>query len=335
MQANMPSGEDTTAVETIDLESVIAAMRRDYSKLGARIRLLDHSVLCDCKGVTLRLHFPAFRQGKATVSELIDTIAFHLPAFCLSRSEIVEVDKLYGTIPVDEFKVKVSQLSESAKSLFKRASKATNRNGEAGELLLYLLTEWILAAPQLIAKMSLKTNTEMPVHGSDGVHVRFCAETSRLLLYWGESKLYGDVNQAITEAMASICEAFHPDKMKHEIELVQRNINLSGLDDISRQAILSYLDPFDEAYNERHDVITCLIGFDFEAFKTLSATDGNDAENKFTELAKAKLGEMAPKLAKAVKAAGLDGRPIEMFFFPVPSVQELRNLFQNKIGWKQ
>ncbi len=106
------------------------------------------------------------------------------------------------------------------------------------------------------------------------------------------------------------------------------------MDAASKQAVLRYLDPFEEAYNERHDVTTCLIGFDFEAFKNISAADGSGAEAKFVKLAKTKLDELAPRLAKAVKAAGLDGRPIEMFFFPVPSVQELRDLFQDKIGWK-
>ena len=38
---------------------------------------------------------------------------------------------------------KHSQLLERAKALFKSAHIATNRNGEAGELLLYLFTESI------------------------------------------------------------------------------------------------------------------------------------------------------------------------------------------------
>jgi hypothetical protein len=68
----------------------------------------------------------------------------------------------------------------------------------------YLLTEWILEAPQLLAKMSLKTNKEMPVHGADGVHVRFCEDAQQLRFYWGESKLYADVGQGITAAVSSV-----------------------------------------------------------------------------------------------------------------------------------
>ena len=83
----------------------------------------------------------------------------------------------------------------------------------------------------------------MPVHGSDGIHVRYFPEQSRLLLYWGESKLYADVGDAINAAISSIAEALQPTKMQHEIELVQRNIDFSGLDDAAKSAILKYLDP--------------------------------------------------------------------------------------------
>lgn len=43
------------------------------------------------------------------------------------------------------------------------------REASVDELLLFLLTEWILGAPQVIAKLALKTNPQMPVHGADVV----------------------------------------------------------------------------------------------------------------------------------------------------------------------
>jgi hypothetical protein len=320
--------------DSSDLEAALAGLRRDYSKLMPRLRALEHTVACECEAVIFRLHFPAFRQGKATIHELVDAVVHFLTSFALPRSDVKAVDDLYGKISVEDFKLKVLRLSESAKALFKRANEATNRNGEAGELLLYLLTEWILDAPQLVAKMSLKTNREMPVHGSDGIHVRYSTEQSRLLLYWGESKLYADIGDAITAAISSIAEALEPAKMQHEIELVQRNIDFSGLDGAGKSAILKYLDPYDDAYNERHDVTTCLLGFNFDAFHALSSSPPEKTEAEFAKLAESKLKELAPKLATTIKAANLANRPIEIFFFPVPSVQELRDLFQAKIGWK-
>ncbi len=229
--------------------------------------------------------------------------------------------------------LKITQLNATAARLFIKAHKATNRNGEAGELLLFLLTEWILGAPQVIAKMTLKTNPQMPVHGADGVHVRYCPETYRLFIYWGESKMYADVGAAITAAATSIAKSLKPDELGHELQLVQRNIDFAGLGAEGRIALLRYLDPHEEKYNERNDVVTCLIGFDFDGFQKASVGGDQKAEETFRTLAKEKLGEIAPKVAAALNAAGLGGQAIELFFFPLPTVQEFRDLFQARIGW--
>lgn len=312
---------------------VLAALSRDYSKLGPRIRELQHEVTCECAGVTLRLHFPAFRQGKTTIHELVELAWLHLTPFALTRKEIDAVKVLQTTLSFEDFLIKATQLNDAAAKLFIKAHKATNRNGEAGELLLYLLTEWILGAPQFIAKMTLKTNSQMPVHGADGVHIRYCPDTARLFLYWGESKMYGEVGAAITAAATSIAKSLEPEELGHELQLVQRNIDFTGLGADGKAALLRYLDPHEEEYNERKDVITCLIGFDFDGFQKASAAGDQGAEEMFRALAKERLAQVAPKVSSALKNAGLDTQDVELFFFPLPAVQEFRDLFQARIGW--
>lgn len=325
--------QGTDDLKNPDLEMVLAALSRDYSKLGPRIRELQHEVTCECAGVTLRLHFPAFRQGKTTIHELVELAWLHLTPFALTRKEIDAVKVLQTTLPFEDFLIKATQLNDAAAKLFIKAHKATNRNGEAGELLLYLLTEWILGAPQFIAKMTLKTNSQMPVHGADGVHIRYCPDTARLFLYWGESKMYGEVGAAITAAATSIAKSLEPEELGHELQLVQRNIDFTGLGADGKAALLRYLDPHEEEYNERKDVITCLIGFDFDGFQKASAAGDQGAEEMFRALAKERLAEVAPKVSSALKNAGLDTQDVELFFFPLPAVQEFRDLFQARIGW--
>jgi len=324
---------ETEEAENNSLEVAIAALNRDYGKLAARVRVLNKEVKCDYDGVTIRLHYPSFRQGSATVPELVNALAYYLTPFCLSRSETDAVDELFKSGNLEEFKIRFQELSDRAKELFKKAQKATNRNGEGGELLLYLLTEWVLNAPQLIAKMSLKTNPQMPVHGADGVHVRYDPTAAKLLLYWGEAKLHSDVGAAIKKTAESIAKSLQPDTLKHEINLVRRNISFAGLGDDAKEALLKYLDPYDESYNQRHDVITCLVGFDFDGFKQITQADGDTAETKFADLAAEKLNKLAPAISAAIKSSKLEHATIEMFFFPVPSVKELRDQFQDKIGW--
>jgi len=322
------------AKESADLKSAFAALSKDYGSLAARIRVLTHTVACPSTGVTLRLHFPSLRQSKPTVSELVDAISTYLVHFALPRSEIEGLTSAYHTIEAVEFMKRYSILESRARSLFIKANQATNRNGEAGELLLYLLTEWMLGAPQLIAKMALKTNPNMPVHGADGVHVSYRETDKKLLLYWGESKLYTDVGEAVSAAAKSISEALKPEKLQHEINLVQQNIDFSGLKSEEKEALLRYLNPFEESYNERHDVTTCLVGFDFDGFAKVAKVDADKAEAQFKDLATAQLAKVAPILEKALTDANLATQPVEIFFFPVPSVGDFRDLFQKKIGWK-
>jgi hypothetical protein len=318
---------------TQELEDALAAVKRDLSKLALNLGTIDHTIETECNGLTLRLHYPAFRQRKPMVSELIDAVSMHIVNFCLPRKHVTDVHDLYGKVGSEEFVQRFEALRQEAFDLFKRAHLATNRNGEAGELILYLLTEWLLGAPQIIAKMSLKTNTEMPVHGADGVHVRYCPTTTRLYVYWGEAKLYQGIGDAITEAAKSIAESLKDEKVKHEISLVKRYLDLSGLPDPAKMAMLSMLDPFGTGYANRHDVISCLIAFDFEAFAAAQASEG-DAEKEFRKLALAKLEEVASKITTALKDKGMAHQPVEMFIIPVPSVARLRELFQDKIGWK-
>lgn len=316
-----------------ELETALSTLKRDLSRLSAHLGTIAHTVQTDCHGLTFRLHYPTFRQSKPMIAELIDAVSLHIVNFCLPRKHVTELHELYGKLSSEEFTEKFEAMRQEAYDLFKRAHLATNRNGEAGELILYLLTEWVLDAPQIIAKMSLKTNTEMPVHGADGVHVRYCPDTGRLYIYWGEAKLYQNISDAIAEAAKSIGEALKDEKVKHEITLVKRYLDLSGLPAPAKAAMLSMLDPFGAGYANRHDVISCLICFDSDAFGVAQASQ-HDAEKAFHKLALAKLEEVAPKVAAVLKEKGMAHQPVEMFIIPVPSVARLRELFQDKIGWK-
>lgn len=314
------------------LTVALAAIKKDWSVLSARIRTAEHDVTTDHAHLTLRLHYPALRDGQATVEELVKTIALYLTHFSLPRKRIQDVYSAQAAMKTDfERHQAISRLEQEARSLFIRARDSSKRTGEAGELLLYLLTEWLLDAPQIIAKMSLKTNAQMPVHGSDGIHVRYDAAAERLIFYSGEAKLHIDLGQAIKAAANSIKSG--REKMQHELELVQRHIDFAGLDEQARTSLLRYLDPFDDAYNDRVEVVTCLVGFDFAAYAELTANEADNADADFTAMALEKIREVGPTFAKALIDAGLPSQKVELFLFPLPSVTALRDRFQDQIGW--
>ncbi|HRE03210.1 MAG TPA: DUF1837 domain-containing protein, partial [Ilumatobacteraceae bacterium] len=128
--------------------------------------------------------------------DLAGKLAEQAVDYCVPRSRVEDARRhLELTGSADRF----VRLSREASELF---TSLTN-SGEGGELLLFLLLERVLGVPQLLCKMSLKTNSEMHVHGTDGVHVKVL-DNGRLGLYWCESKLYDDPQSAVRACFDSI-----------------------------------------------------------------------------------------------------------------------------------
>jgi len=61
-------------------------------------------------------------------------------------------------------------------------------------------------------QMDLKTNSQMHVHGADGLHVGVDTEAKRLVLYWGESKIYANATDAIRKCLSSLAPMLRTDE---------------------------------------------------------------------------------------------------------------------------
>lgn len=321
-------------VETIDLELALAGLLGNYEGLGARLRVLSHNVACPLTGVTLRVYYPAFRSGKPTDHDLSKAISHYITHFALHRTQRERVYEKCEKLSPDDRAVEYSKLRAKAVSTFIKAHKLTKRNGEAGELMLFLLTEWILKAPQILAKMSLKTEPEMAVHGADGIHVAFDAASHSLRFYLGEAKIYQDLSSALVSAAQSIANALAPSEIDSEIELVERHIDTTGLDEDTKNALLLYLDPFEEKGNLRREVITAFVAFSYDGYSKIHEASIDNREGAFLEALEAELAKIATKVADALSAAGVKGEEVEFFLMPLPSVAALRENFQAQIGWK-
>lgn len=305
-------------------------MQGDHSALGARIRTLEHHAVSAHSRVRFRTHYLAFRDGKPAVDELMDALDSKLVGFCLPRRDINEAFAACVGEAQQRVVERMSALAGRARRLFIQSHRALGRSGEAGELLLYLLTEWILGAPQIIAKMSLKTNAQMAVHGSDGVHVRFDPVEKELFLYWGEAKVHKSVGRAIGAAVESV-QLFMSGGLSAEIALLKAHHHMADLPADARDALLEFLDPYSEKANARCDVSTCLIMFDFEEFGGDLPNDQREVH--FRDALQRALAKFATQLDQKLADAGLNDHRIEVFLLPVPSVDSIRAAFQKLIGW--
>jgi len=312
----------------------IASLKNDFSQLGGLIKTVGAPGNCSGGNVTIRSHYLPFRNGKPMTGELLDVIRGYICNFAMSRAEIEAVHQKAALGTPQQRMLAYNKLRDDAADLFIKAQKSTGRNGECGELLLYLLTEWVLEAPQIMAKMSLKTNSQMPVHGSDGIHVKYDADSDRLVFFWGEAKLYAAVGGAITSAVNSIASTLEYDKLKEDINLVRRYVSLSGLSTAAQERIVEFLDPLSLNYQKKIDASVCLIGFDFAGFKKLSSVPASDLESHFIGLLNTAIADATLQLEARLLTAGITHHTMEVFFLPVVSVDQLRADFQNKIGWK-
>ena len=319
-----------------DLETALAALEKNWKPLAVRIKTVEHEVATSCSHLTLRLHFPAFRERESTVNDLVEVISKYLARFCLPRKQLAETYAKKATLSDDDYHLELTRLDHEAASLFIRGNRLANKNGEGGELLLYLMTEWILQAPQIIAKMSLKTNRQVPAHGSDGIHVKYDAAAGKLVIFSGEAKLQKSISKAIRSAVESIGNALNAEQISHELALIKRNLDLSGLDETAKAALVEYINPFGSSSNARIEAVTCLIAFDFKAFEKIRASANNDdPEAAFAVAARKAIARVAPIIARALTDAGLSNRHMELFLFPLPSTDAFRTLFQNRIGWTE
>ncbi|WP_206074843.1 DUF1837 domain-containing protein, partial [Alexandriicola marinus] len=217
-----------------------------------------------------------------------------------------------------------TQLHERARSLFIKAKKGSHRSGEAGEILLFVLVEWLLGAPQIVSKMYLKTNNNMPVHGTDGIHAKFDDETKKLLLYWGESKAHNSIGNAFSSAMRSIKEFIDEGGQDFEVKVVSSFSDFNTATEEAKQAFINYLDPYSEDYNQTITVFACLLVFDFPP---------DDSEYAFTKAINKAVSDFIESLPKKLKDRGMGDIRFEFFLVPVPSAQGFRDKFQIRIGW--
>ncbi|GJL94923.1 MAG: hypothetical protein DHS20C05_13280 [Hyphococcus sp.] len=314
----------------MDLSDQIALLLGDFSHLESRIRHLDYDTDKCGERINVRCSYLAFRDDKPTFDEFIDVISNHLTSFCLPRSEIKAAQQSIQGGDHVQAALTMDTLSQRARDLFIKAKKGSNRSGEGGEIVLYLLNEWQLKAPQIVSKMYLKTNNNMPVHGTDGIHARYDSGLDKLFLYWGESKAHKTLEGGLSDALASIKKFIDEAKEKREIEIVSSFADFDGLDDDAQEAFLKYLDPYEEASNERVTVYSCLLVHNAPQFDNDAS---EDYEKLYIEEVNKTVEAFISSINQKVKGKALEQQRFEFFLLPVPDVQDFRDKFQAKIGW--
>jgi len=316
----------------MDLKQQLELLLGNFTHLESRLRHLSYGTTACGKRIEVRCSYVSFQAGVQTIDDFIDLLANHIVPFCLPRTAIRHAQNAIISGDYVTAGRIASELVNKANALFIKAKKGSHRSGEAAEILLYILNEWILKAPQIVSKMYLKTNNNMPVHGTDGIHARYDEDSKKLYVYWGESKAHKTLNGALDSALSSIDEFIKDGQEKREIDIISSYSDLADIKDEAKKALLDYLDPYSQASLNRVPCFSCLLIHQFDHKNDPQLSD-EDIEAAYVSAVNASFQAFIDDIKSKIEAKGLSLRRFEFFLVPVPSAQAFRDKFQAKIGW--
>ena len=248
--------------------------------------------------------------------------------FALPKSRTEEAAQKFAANP--NLADPLVQLVTEARDLFMKTKTETGRSGELGELILYMLVEWLHKAPIVACKMYLKTSHQMPIHGVDGVHIGFNGDS--LIFYWGESKLHKAFASAIDDIVESVGNSIADTVSRdNEIRLIRANMNFGALTPVAMEALKDYFDPYKVQSNQLVDIYACLAAFDYSKYGDVEKFGVIESEEAFLAAYEARAETAWALITEKVKKANLHGRRFSYFVLPLPSVESARAAFQTKL----
>jgi hypothetical protein len=295
---------------------LLAVKAKDYSDC---VDVLEHDFTLNEVAGNLRFHhLKSDGNGRPMVKRLAETLYNYIIDYCIASKNREE--------PLTP--QQAAKLTKEARKLFRHPNISggeNDRTGEAGEALLFFLTEAILQAPQVVAKMELKTNSNDEIKGSDGIHARWNADDNLVDFYFGESKLYQNVNSAIRSALKSMSD-FHDNEMyKHEFSIVTKHFKYAN--DEMRKHIIDLIRGGEPGGGARINH-ACLIGYDSDVYYRLKPAQ-LQAQVKAHLLKDGK--EIVKTLNQSFSAFERKYLRFDIFFLPFPSVAEFRNEFNSAL----
>lgn len=229
-----------------------------------------------------------------------------------------------------------TQIQRAVRSAFIEFRKEfPSRASEVGEILAYCVAVHKLGAAQLVAKMSLKTSTNMPVHGLDGIHAS--VTDGVLNVFFLESKLAGSAASGTADYAESIA-GFGGNKKQYlqEYGLVRDLGNLDALGSDEKEKIMTYLDVFNKPNapkRERSVGVVCYSETKHFGNK-IPVDDGawDKHELHFSELYVKDHIRHHKNVSNQLAQHGVDPNKCMIYLVAVPDVDDLREQFYESLG---
>ena len=311
------------AITLNDFKSILAG---DPGELDVHLELVERDI--GIKPIRIKVHCHCLVKdgnNRFNIGRLAEFMRNSVADYAIPRSKLEEARARDHNFHSSSA---VSALHNEACATFTNLAKT----GEGGEMLLFLLAERFLELPQVLCKMSLKTDARMHYHGADGVYAGI-SESGMLKLYWGESKMYANAKRAIRDCLASLAPFLIEEE--HENAGRERDLNLlsdrADLNDPNLTAAFKkYFDPTSSVSNRVEYCGIALIAFDADIYETKNPLE---VEMNVVDKAKKEVHDLLSTVETRTVTEKLDTFEIHFLFVPFPSVADFRKKFLMSLGF--
>ncbi|HDS1038043.1 TPA: DUF1837 domain-containing protein [Stenotrophomonas maltophilia] len=326
-------GESKDGLEKLGAD--LAALK-DQVQLSKYVALAISSV-APSQPMTSLMHV-RLQENMANVQSFARYLWSRTANYALSRKRRLEFDVERAALPPGDMSVSLSIAEATRDAFLEFNAKYPHRSSEVGEVLAYCIAIEQLGAAQLAAKMSLKTNNNMPVHGLDGIHAT--VEGGWLVIYFLESKLSKTANDGVADFAESVAEfSSNKKQYRREYSIVRDLGNLDTLDEESRKVALSYFDVMASPDNvpKRERYVGVVLYSDDKLFKDLPPVDSQQQpdfhEKELAATYTKKLKHHQEAAMKHLTNHGADPNKCLVYFVVVPDANEVRKLFYGAMGY--
>lgn len=276
-----------------------------------------------------KFYYLTFNGTKPTLLEFSEFIYYKVIPFCLTRKKRKYYADKFAETGDDRYRM---EPVDKAKGLFVKARGSRDTTGEPGELILFILLEAFFGAPLAASKMNLKTSANMPVHGCDGIHIRYEPTTERLTVFWGESKLTPQLSTSFDNMFDSLTKFLTIDSdgvfpYQRDVDILCDHCDIE--DPKQKELLAAYFDPYTPQSNKRDEIFACFGGFEFPY---LTTPEPPMPEEEFVRRFERRLKTACDLFEEKVIANKLADRRFQLLLLPFEELGELRKLFLAKMG---
>lgn len=275
-----------------------------------------------------------FNEDKPQIDALARFLWSQAVNYALPRRRRIAFQKRLQDNPADLSPA--ADLIQAVRNVFIEFRKQhPSRASEVGEVLAYCIALHHLNAAQVAAKMSLKTSSNMPVHGLDGIHAIF--DNDALTIYFLESKLSKSANDGLREYAESVAGFLKDEKQYlREYELIGELGNLDTLEGDAREMMLQHFDVVGNPNIHRRERSVGVVCYSEKKHytNTISVSDGpiDIHEKHFASNYTQELKHHQEAALKHLQAQDADPNKCIVFLVAVPDVNDLREKFYAAMG---